>query len=142
MRLPFVDHVGIHFAEHGEGFCVALMPVQPYHLNGNAVVHGGALFTLADTCMGSALYLTLDRSQSCATVEIKINYFKPALSGELRCRSEIVHKGRSLANLDASIWSGDVLVAKANGSFAIFDRRPAPAAARDPEQQSAGQAPR
>ncbi|MEY4752189.1 MAG: hypothetical protein RIQ60_4403 [Pseudomonadota bacterium] len=125
IHLPFVEHVGLQFVERGEGYAVWDMPVRPEHFNGAGRVHGGAVFTLADSCMGSALYFTLDRSEACATVELKINYFKPVTGGTLRCRSELVHRSRSLAHLDATVHCGELLVGKANATFAIFARRPA-----------------
>jgi acyl-CoA thioesterase len=129
MDLPFVEHVGLQFVERGDGMAVWDLLIQPEHFNGAGVVHGGAIFTLADTCMGSALYALLDRSEACATVELKISYFKPVTAGSLRCRSQVVHRGRTLAHLDATVHCGKVLVGKANGTFAIYPRRPPAAAA-------------
>lgn len=107
------------------GRCTCTLPVQDFHLNGNGVVHGGVLFTLADTAMGAALHHTLEEGQICATIETKIAYFKPVFEGEVRCVGEIVNKGKSVASTEASLYLGDVLVAKATGSFAIFMRKTA-----------------
>jgi len=38
----------------------------------------------------------------------------------VECRSEVVHRGRSVANIDSVLTVGGALVGKANGSFAIF----------------------
>jgi hypothetical protein len=38
--------------------------------------------------MGAALIPILHDGERCATVEIKINYFKPVLEGELTCTDE------------------------------------------------------
>jgi len=59
--------------------------VNADHLNPHGVVHGAVMFALADTGMGAALYPTLGDGQICATIEIKINYFKPVASGLLVC---------------------------------------------------------
>jgi acyl-CoA thioesterase len=124
MKLPFVEHVGMRIEEQHEGRSVCKLDVQNYHLNSTGVVHGGVLFTLADTGMGAALYPTLAIDELCATIEVKINYFKPVLSGSMVCSSEIVNRGKSVANIESCVYSGDVLVAKANGSFSIFKRKP------------------
>jgi acyl-CoA thioesterase len=123
MKLPFVEHVGLRIEEQHEGRSVCKLDVQNYHLNSTGVVHGGVLFTLADTGMGAALYPLLASDEICATIEIKINYFKPVLSGSMVCTSEIVNKGKSVANIESCVYLGDVLVAKANGSFSIFKRK-------------------
>jgi hypothetical protein len=45
--------------------------MQDHHKNGTGVVHGGVLFTMADTAMEAALIPMLEKGQICATVEIK-----------------------------------------------------------------------
>ena len=120
VKLPFVEHVGMRIAAQGEGRSRCTLEVQDFHHNSSGRVHGGVAFTLADTGMGATLFSTLAPGESCATIEIKINYFRPVLAGQLVCLSEIVHRGASVANLESSIHVDDVLVAKANGSFAIF----------------------
>ena len=76
--------------------------------------------------MGAALYPTLGPGEGCATIEIKINFFKPVIGGAIVCAAEIVSKGRTIANLEACVYVGEVLVAKANGTFAIFRRKMRP----------------
>jgi acyl-CoA thioesterase len=140
MRLPFVRHVGLQHVEHGPRHAVWSLAIEPQHMNGSGVVHGGALFTLADTCMGSALYAMLEAGEDCATIELKIAYLRPALAGELRCRADVIHKGRRVAHLEAAIHAGDALLCKATGSFAIFERRQraaTPPAADDAAQPEA-----
>lgn len=44
----FARYCGIELVEAREGYAKAQMRVQPFHLNGAGVVHGGAIFTLAD----------------------------------------------------------------------------------------------
>lgn len=119
----FINHVGIQVKLQPEGRCTCSLTVQDFHLNGNGVVHGGVLFTLADTAMGAALHGTLDEGQICATIETKIAYFKPVFEGEVVCTGEIVNKGKSVASTEASLFVGEVLVAKATGSFAVFQRK-------------------
>ena len=127
MKLPFVDHVGICVEERRDGLSRCTLSVEDLHFNSASIVHGGVLFTLADTAMGAALYPTLATGEGCATIEIKINFFKPVVAGAVVCTAEIVSKGRTVANLEACVYVGEVLVAKANGSFAIFRRKGEPA---------------
>lgn len=124
MKSPFVDHVGMRLDECRAGLSRCTLKVAPCHLNPHGVVHGAVLFTLADTGMGAALYPTLQADEICATIEIKINFFKPVMSGEIICTSEIVNRGKTVANMESCVFVADVLVAKANGSFSIFKRKP------------------
>lgn len=132
MDLPYVSHLGITIDEHRAGQSRCTLRIERHHLNSGGGVHGGAIFSLADTAMGAALLPMLDASQGCATIEIKINYFRRAVEGTLVCTAALVHRGRSVANLDAEVRLGDALVARANGSFAIFERRLAEPGSRDP----------
>ncbi len=128
----FIQHVGLVFEHREPGLARIVLPIEHHHTNSTGVVHGGVCYTLADTAMGAALYLTLNPDQICATIEIKINYFKPVFGGTLVCEGRLVHKGKTIANMDASVWVGDELVAKANGSFAILAKKPRPDATATP----------
>ena len=88
--------------------------------NPNGVVHGGVIYSLADTGMGGALHSRLKEGELCSTVEIKIVYFRPVVSGTLRCDSEVIRRGKRLAFTESEIHRGDRLIAKATGTFSIF----------------------
>ena len=119
----FTRHVGMHIDDVGPGHARCSLDVKGFHVNSTGVVHGGVLFTLADTAMGAALYSSLEEGEICATIEIKIGYFKPVFEGALLCTAALVNKGKSIASLEASIRQGDVLVSKASGTFSIFRRK-------------------
>ena len=119
----FVHHVGLKIDEAGPGFARGSLAIEDWHRNGTGVAHGGVLFTLADTCMGAALYSYLEQGEICATIEIKIGYFKPVFDGTLVCEATVVNKGKTVASLEATIRNGEQLVSKASGTFAIFRRK-------------------
>jgi len=123
-RFPFLDHIGLVVREQASGSSCCTLTIQPVHFNSSGIVHGAVLFALADTGMGAALHATLEAGEGLATVELKINYFTPVRGGELICTSQVVNRGRTLANLESSIHLEGVLVARANGNFAIFARSP------------------
>ena len=119
----FIHHVGMKVDEVAPGSSRCSLDVQEVHRNGTGVVHGGVLFTLADTAMGAALYQSLGEGEICATIEIKIGYFKPVFDGALVCHATLLNKGKSIASLEATVHSGDQLVSKASGTFSIFRRK-------------------
>ncbi|AMO21721.1 PaaI family thioesterase [Ramlibacter solisilvae] len=119
----FIHHVGMKVDEAADGRARGSIKVLDIHRNGTGVVHGGVMFTLADTVMGAALYRTLAEGEICATIEIKIGYFKPVFEGTLVCEAVVLNKGKSIASLEATIQAGDDLVSKASGTFAIFRRK-------------------
>ena len=120
MTNPFASHVAMHLESYGPGWSRYTLTVIPdIHMNPNGVVHGAVLYGLADTGMGSALFPLLEENQWCATLEIKMNYFRPAMEGELICDTELVNKSRTLANLESRVRLNDKLIAQANGNYVI-----------------------
>jgi len=117
---PFADLIGLAVEEIGDGAATATLDAGPPHLNPHGVVHGAVLYSLADTGMGAALSAALDPGQICSTIEIKINYFRPALPGHLRCETRIVHRGRRTGALDSAIYDEKGrLLARATGTFMV-----------------------
>ena len=117
---PFADLIDLKIQEQSAGTSVLTLVVGPDHLNPHQVAHGAVLFALADTGMGAALYPAMSPGEICATIEIKINYFKPVRGGQLRCETEMLNKGKSVANLQSRLLLDGQLVAVANGNYAIF----------------------
>ena len=120
MTHPFAELIDLRIDEQRAGASTLSLVVTEVHLNPHRVVHGAIVYGLADTGMGAALYPTLATGEICATIEIKINYFKPVLEGRLVCVTEIVNRGRTIANLESRVYREQVLVAQANGNYAIF----------------------
>lgn len=116
----FSDHVGIEFTDLEAGYSQSTLTVDEHHHNPNAVVHGGVLYTMADTGMGAAMQLAMDEDQQCATIEVKISYLRPVRSGTVTCETTLLRKGRSVAYLESELTSEGDTVARASGSFAVF----------------------
>ena len=123
MDHPFAELIDLRTEEQGDGRSRLSLVVAPAHLNPHHVVHGAVLYALADTGMGSALYPSLAEGEICATIEIKINYFKPVNAGTVNCITQVVNRGRTVANLESRLFVGETLVALANGNYAIFTPR-------------------
>jgi len=123
MEHPFAELIELRVEQQHNGHSLLTLAVAPAHLNPHRVVHGAVLYAMADTGMGAALYPSLAPGELCATIEIKINYFKPVHAGTLSCATTVINRGRSVANLEARITSDGVLVAQANGNYAIFTPR-------------------
>ena len=118
---PFADLVGFEITARGDGRCTGELLAEARHLNPHGIVHGAVLYALADTGMGGALASALDEGQLCSTIEIKINYFRPAMPGRLRCETRLVHRGRRTGALESEVFDErDRLLARATGTFMIL----------------------
>jgi acyl-CoA thioesterase len=100
MHHPFAELIGLTVEDQRSGFSKCSVVVAAHHLNPHKVVHGAVIYALADTGMGIALYPTLGKGEICATIEIKINYFKPVATGQITCTTELVNRGKTVANLE------------------------------------------
>lgn len=116
----FSDHIGIAFTEIDDGFSRAELEVTDELRNSHDVLHGGVLFTMADTGMGAALYTELDEGEQCATTELKINYLSAVHSGHVTCDTELRQKGKSVAYLESTLENDGDEVARATGSYSIY----------------------
>jgi acyl-CoA thioesterase len=63
----------------------------------------------------------MSESERCVTVEMKVSYFEAVSSGALDCTAQVVHRSRRLGHVEAEVKNGDRLVAKASGTFSIFE---------------------
>jgi acyl-CoA thioesterase len=118
---PFTDLIGLEITEAGPGHSVCELNVVPAHMNPSGVLHGGIPYSMADTGMGVAIYKSLEKGQRCATIEIKITYLRPVVSGRLICETQVIQRGRRFAFVESEVRNADRIVAKATGTFVIND---------------------
>jgi acyl-CoA thioesterase len=118
---PFADLLGLSVDSKQSGKSTCSIAFTERLLNPNNVVHGGVIYSMADTGMGGALMSLLGDGQHCATIEIKMMYLKPAGHHDLVCNTEVIKQGRRVAILESEVFSGGELIAKATGSFAVCE---------------------
>ncbi len=117
---PFADLIGLKFLSMQDGSSRCQLEVTEHLKNTNGVVHGGVIFSLADTAMGGALYSTLDDRETCTTIEMSMKYLRPVTEGKLTCQARVIHKGKKIGHLESEVTNADRLVAKASATFSII----------------------
>ena len=78
------------------------------------------MFSLVDISMGLACSSTHGFDQQSVTLECKINYIRAVSEGDVLCIARVIHPGRRTLVVEADVWQGDKLVAKAQGTFAVL----------------------
>jgi acyl-CoA thioesterase len=96
----FAQHSGIELLEIGAGRAKAKMAITDSHLNGVNLVHGGAIFTLADLVFAAA-------SNSHGTVAVAINasiwFVKAAREGTLYAEATETSRNPKLATYSIKV---------------------------------------
>ncbi len=79
--------------------------------NAARVAHGGVAATLADAAVGVAVNRHFGGKRPFTTVEMKINYFLPAIDGHIFARSRLLRIGSTLCvgSVDLSNDEGKML---------------------------------
>lgn len=104
----FAEHNGIELLEISQGRAKAKMNIKDCHLNGANIVHGGAIFTLADLVFAAA-------SNSHGTIAVAINagisFIKAAAGGTLYADGREISRNPKLATytIDVTNEAGEII---------------------------------
>ena len=116
----FIEGLGIRRGPYGDGRSQLEITVGPEHLSPTRTVHGGVLYSLADTTMGSAIWTLMEDGETCATISCSIDYLQPVTEGVISCEAEVISKGRRTALVRAILRDGGgEPVAQASAAFYV-----------------------
>ena len=118
MATEFTEQMGVEFLGVIDGSYTLELALRPDHMSRAERAHGGVLFTLLDTALGRAVLTHLPEGRGCATVELKINYFRPVQRGRLRACGRMKEMTRRLAYAEGEILNEEgKILARASGTF-------------------------
>lgn len=117
----FLEYIGGELMDLGDGYAQLAFEIRPHHTQHLGVVHGGAIATLADHCGWYAVISQLERGFTSVTIELKINYLKPAKGEILTAEAKVVNRTRRTAFTTIEIFAKDTLVAFATATYSIID---------------------
>lgn len=122
--MEFTSRLGMETLEAEGGRCRIALEADESHWSSAERAHGGVLFSMLDTALGRAVITALPEGQGCATLECKINFFRPVLCGRLVAEAWVVTKTRRTAYAEGEIKDADGrLIARATGTFFITEAR-------------------
>jgi uncharacterized protein (TIGR00369 family) len=121
---PFWDYIGMKEQIMEEGYAEVRLDITPNVLQRRGSVHGGVLASLIDASVGSAIRSMQSEEQAAATVDLKINYIRPAKGEYLIAKAKLVHRGGTLAVAQAEIFdSNEKLVAVGTATYIILKQK-------------------
>lgn len=124
--IPFNKYLGLKVRELSRGECSLYIPHRA-ELGGDSrrgALHGGVISMLIDTCGGFAVWTTGKTSDRIATIDLRVDYLKPALSGDLVAHSVVKLLGNRVGNVHTTVFSdSDPNTAVAEGRSVYNIRR-------------------
>lgn len=122
--MPLGHTLGFRTVRVSSGEAVVVLPSERRLNNLFGYMHGGAIFAIADTAIGLAYVASLDSERTGTTVESKINFLRPVLSGELQAFARCVNQGRSLSVYECDVRDDrNRLIARVSATMMTLDDR-------------------
>ncbi len=95
-------------AEVGLGTATVEIDASPeVHGNQQATVHGGLMCELADAAIGTAHSTLMAEGESFASIDLKINFFRPVWTSTLRAVAKPIQTGRTITHYSCDIFRDD-----------------------------------
>ncbi len=119
---PLNALLGVDVLDRKDGAVELRLTPGPQHRNELGAVHGGVVTSLLDGAMGRSVGLALAEGDTCATVELSVQFIGPA-EGPLVSLGRPTRLGGRIAFCEAELRNaaGD-LVARAHGTWALKRR--------------------
>ena len=105
--------LGMDVVKMSEGHAIVTMPVREDMLNGHAIIHGGLVFTLADTAFAMAC-----NEEGSVTVSsgAEITFFAPSHAGDVLTATARLRSRRGRSGIyDVEVRNGNGIVAEFRG---------------------------
>lgn len=120
---PVYKTLGIRVEEAGGGTAnsrLTSLPNMCWPFPGQP--HGGVIFTLMDVTMAWAVFAPLEPGHNCATINLDIQYTRPAKGNYFTCVAKTTHKTGRLTFVRAEILDEkEELVAMGQGTYRVVE---------------------
>lgn len=101
----FNSHNGITVTAVGDGKAQGVLEVSSTSLNPHGTVHGGCLYTLADTVAGSAVATSC--GGPCVTVSGTMEFLRPATGATVHCEASPKKLGSTICTMQVVLTDQD-----------------------------------
>ena len=119
-RSPYFDLLSMEIAKVGVGFSELKIDIAKKHLQPFGFVHGGVYASIIDAAAFWALFYDIDDPDTgVTTVDLKLNYLAPTVSGQLIAIGRRIKMGRTLGYADVEVSDADGRIL-AHGSSTVI----------------------
>jgi uncharacterized protein (TIGR00369 family) len=95
--------LGARISEAEPGRVVLELEAGPQHRHGGGVVQGGVITQIADAAMGMSLGTLQADGMWNTTIELKINFIRPVISGRIRAIGRVIEMKQTLFFSEADV---------------------------------------
>jgi uncharacterized protein (TIGR00369 family) len=117
--IPHNRALGLELVETAASHAHVRLPYRPEFVGDphTGVLHGGVITSLLDATFGLAAFMALPRPVSIATLDLRIDYLRPATPGAtVQARGECYHLTRSVAFVRGIAYHDDESAPIASGA--------------------------
>ena len=100
-QVPYAQLLGIQVERLSPGEAKLSLPIRHELMQNHGVVHGGAIASIIDSATAFAILTLLEPDERVTTVDLTVNYLRPATKGNLFATARVVRQGRRLIALSA-----------------------------------------
>jgi uncharacterized protein (TIGR00369 family) len=103
-RCPYFELLSMKILDVGLGFSLIEIDLSKKHLQPFGFVHGGVFASIIDAAAFWAIFYEIeDQKAGATTVDLKLNYLAPAVSGKLIAEGRQIKLGRTLGYAEAKV---------------------------------------
>lgn len=114
--------LGMEFGAAGDDWTELVLPWREELVGvpDSGILASGAIVSLIDTASGTAVWSALGKFIPLVTIDLRIDYLRPAFRGEnVRARCECTKLTRRIAFTRGTAFVGDKPIAYSSGTFMI-----------------------
>jgi len=101
---PYFSLLAMKIIDIGMGFSVVEIDLDQKHLQPFGLVHGGVFASIIDAAAFWAFFYEIeDQNAGATSVDLKLNYLAPAMSGRLIARGHQIKHGKTLGYAEARV---------------------------------------
>ncbi|MFP4083635.1 MAG: PaaI family thioesterase [Desulfonatronovibrio sp.] len=106
-EIPFNRYLGIKVETASNGLARLFLPYRPEFTGDSRrpALHGGVLSTLIDTCGGMAVWTCCQVEDRIATIDMRVDYLRPAPQKELVAESRVRLMGNRVGNVQTRVFT-------------------------------------
>ena len=105
-RIPFNTFLGMTVDKLDDGFARLRVPFFDKLIGDpeRPALHGGVVSTLADTAGGIAAYTSVGHGDVLSTVDLRVDYLRPAALKDLIAEAQVLRTGNRMAVCDITVF--------------------------------------